>query len=41
MPTILLVDDEGSFRKALAILLRKDGYSVDEAESGEEAICKN
>lgn len=40
MPEILLVDDEGSFRKALAILLRKDGYSVDEAESGEEAIAK-
>jgi two-component system response regulator HydG len=40
MREILLVDDEGSFRKALAILLRKDGYSVDEVISGEEAISK-
>lgn len=38
MPGILVVDDQEGMRKSLAILLRKEGYCVDEAESGENAI---
>lgn len=35
---ILVVDDQTGMRKSLAILLKKEGFNVDEAESGEYAI---
>lgn len=35
---ILVVDDQAGMRKSLAILLKKEGFNVDEAESGEYAI---
>jgi len=37
MNTILIVDDEKSMRDVLSIMLRKQGYSVKTAESGEQA----
>ena len=37
--TILLIDDETSFVKALALLLRRDGYTVDTADNGELALA--
>jgi len=36
-PTILIVDDEGSMRLTLSMLLRREGYRVVEAEGGEDA----
>ncbi len=36
--TILIVDDELSMRQYLSILLKKEGYDVQTAENGEEAI---
>jgi DNA-binding NtrC family response regulator len=39
MPKILIVDDMANVRKSLSILLRKNGYLVDEAESGMEALA--
>lgn len=42
MSDILVVDDHAGMRKSLAILIKKEGYDVDEAESGEYAIeCLN
>ena len=44
MPTgdrILVVDDDESIRKVLAIILRQSGYVVDTAANGEEAIAKS
>jgi DNA-binding NtrC family response regulator len=38
---ILVVDDEGVMRESLAAWLREDGYSVDTADSGYEAIEKS
>ncbi|MEW6408814.1 MAG: sigma-54 dependent transcriptional regulator, partial [Nitrospirota bacterium] len=39
---ILVVDDQSGMRKSLAILLKKEGYNVDEAAGGEYAIeCLN
>jgi CheY-like chemotaxis protein len=35
---VLLVDDEATMRKMLKIMLRKRGYQVFEASSGEEAF---
>lgn len=35
---ILVVDDEPSMRKTVAAILRAEGYSVDVAASGEEAV---
>jgi len=35
---LLLVEDEGALRTATALRLRDEGYLVDEAESGDEAI---
>lgn len=35
---ILVVDDELSMREFLAILLKREGYAVDEAESAESAL---
>jgi CheY-like chemotaxis protein len=38
MSTILVVDDEASARNALARLLRKEGYEVETANNGREAL---
>ncbi len=38
MSSILIVDDEEGMRKSLAILFKKEGYQVYQAESGEAAI---
>ncbi len=37
---LLIVDDEQGMRDLLSIMLRKQGYEVDVAESGEEAISR-
>ncbi|MCP4572076.1 MAG: sigma-54-dependent Fis family transcriptional regulator [bacterium] len=39
-PRILIVDDEVTIRASLAESLAADGYEVDPAESGEEALAK-
>jgi two-component system, NtrC family, response regulator AtoC len=38
MANILVIDDQDGMRRSLVILLRKEGYSVEEAENGEQAI---
>jgi two-component system response regulator RegX3 len=40
MTKILIVEDESSFSEALSFLLGKEGYEVDVAETGTEAIKK-
>jgi len=40
-PRILVVDDEESIRKVLAAILKEEGYEVDTAENGREAIRKS
>ena len=35
---ILVVDDDPSMRRSLAILLRREGYEVGEASGGKEAL---
>lgn len=37
---ILLVEDEASMRKLLAFKLEKEGFSIDTAEDGEQALDK-
>src|SRR5438552_18797215 len=37
--TILVIDDERSFVRVLATLLRRDGYTVDTADNGELALA--
>jgi DNA-binding response OmpR family regulator len=37
-PYILLVDDDESGRRLLEIILQREGYRVEQAESGEEAL---
>ena len=37
---ILLVDDEAAFRFAAGVALRRDGYRVEEASDGKEALGK-
>ena len=37
---ILIVDDDESIRKALAAVLEEDGYIVDTAQTGKEAVEK-
>jgi two-component system, NtrC family, response regulator PilR len=37
-PRILIVDDERSMREMLQIVLRRDGYDVEVAENGKEAV---
>ena len=39
-PVVLVVDDQAPNRKLLADLLMSKGYSVETAESGEEALMK-
>jgi DNA-binding NtrC family response regulator len=38
---ILVIDDEESVRKSLALVLEDEGYAVDVAENGQEAIKKS
>lgn len=38
---ILIVDDDESIRKVLTTILREEGYSVETAETGREAIRKS
>ncbi len=40
MKRILVVDDEPNIRKALGLLLRSEGFEVDFAGDGEEALSK-
>lgn len=40
MASVLVVDDEPSLREMLRIVLRRDGYDVEVAASGEEAIAR-
>jgi two-component system KDP operon response regulator KdpE len=37
-PRVLVVDDEPQIRRALRVALRANGYGVDEAATGEEAL---
>lgn len=39
MAKILVIDDQDGMRRSLVILLRKEGYSVEEAENGERAVA--
>jgi len=39
-PRILIVDDDESIRKVLAAVLEENGYMIDAAEDGKEAIEK-
>jgi DNA-binding NtrC family response regulator len=39
MTKILVIDDQDGMRRSLVILLRKEGYSVEEAENGDRAIA--
>jgi DNA-binding NtrC family response regulator len=38
---ILVIDDDESIRNTLAIALEQEGYCVDEAKNGKEAIAKS
>jgi len=38
---ILVIDDDESVRKSLKAVLKEDGYEVDVAENGKEAIAKS
>lgn len=38
---ILVIDDDKSIRKTLALALREEGYIVDTAETGKEGITKS
>jgi DNA-binding NtrC family response regulator len=38
---ILVVDDDESIRKVLSTILEEEGYSVDTAKNGKEAISKS
>jgi two-component system response regulator HydG len=40
MPKILVVDDQRNMRTTLAMMLRGEGYEVEEAEDGDRAIDK-
>jgi len=40
MEKILVVDDEPNIRKAVGILLKSEGFTVDFAGDGEEALSK-
>ena len=38
MPHILVVDDESAIRRVLSLTLRSQGYTVDTASNGQEAL---
>ncbi len=38
--TVLIVDDEDRIRRLLKMYLEREGYAVEEAENGEEAVAK-
>lgn len=38
MPTVLVVEDEGSFRQFMALALHMEGYSVESVANGEAAL---
>ena len=38
LPPILMVDDEPNMRETVSELLMDDGYTLDVAESGEQAV---
>ena len=38
--TLLIIDDDPSFARGLALLLRRDGYSVDTAANGQRALAQ-
>lgn len=38
--TVLIVDDEERIRRLLKMYLEREGYAVEEAENGEEAVAK-
>ncbi|MCY0991112.1 response regulator [Nannocystis sp. ILAH1] len=38
MPTILIIEDDSEIRGITAVLLRREGYVVEEARSGDEAL---
>jgi DNA-binding NtrC family response regulator len=40
-PRILVIDDDEGIRKTLSAILQDEGYEVDTAESGKEAILKS
>jgi two-component system response regulator AtoC len=37
---VLIVDDEENFRHMLSVILKKEGYDVEAASNGEEALQK-
>ncbi|MFO7812853.1 MAG: sigma-54 dependent transcriptional regulator [Pelovirga sp.] len=39
-PRILIVDDEQSLREMLTVLLQREGYQIDQAVDGEDALAK-
>ena len=41
IPRILVIDDEESIRKTIAMTLQHEGYAVDTAENGRQAIEKS
>src|SRR4029453_17223475 len=38
--TVLIVDDEKNIRRTVRMVLEGEGYSVEEASSGEEALAR-
>jgi len=38
---ILIVDDDPTIRRTMAVILQHEGYMVDTAENGEQAIAKS
>ncbi|HKG24332.1 MAG TPA: response regulator, partial [Thermomicrobiales bacterium] len=40
MPTVLIVDDEAIVREVVADYLRKDGFRVESAADGHEALSR-
>ena len=39
-PTILLIDDQADVRESLELILQREGYSVETAANGREALNK-
>jgi two-component system response regulator PilR (NtrC family) len=39
-PRILIIDDEQSLREMLTVLLQREGYQIDQAVDGEDALAK-